>query len=263
MGTFAFKLGAAPILVGAASLASRRWGQAIGGWLVALPLTAGPVIFFLALERGSQFASIAAAGCLAGAIAESAFCVGYMRAARRFSWVQALLAGALSFAVLAALVLRLHIGLTPLFLVVIAVVRGILFLVPRGNTLAFAAPPPPWDIPLRMAAATVVIVLLTAIATMIGPTLSGILAAFPIYASTLTVFAHRSEGWEAAVQVLRGLLYGLFAYAAFFLTLSLLIIQTTLASALFISAMIALAVQGGSFWAVRHEASAQAARRRD
>ena len=227
------------------------------------PLTAGPVIFFLALERGTHFASIAARGCLAGAIAESAFCVGYMWAARRFSWVQALLGGALSFAVFAALVLWLHIDLTALFLVVIAVVGGILSLVPRGNTLAFAAPPPPWDIPLRMAAATVVIVLLTAIATMIGPTLSGILAAFPIYASTLTVFAHRSEGWEPAVQVLRGLLYGLFAYAAFFLTLSLLIIQTTLASALFISAMIALAVQGGSFWAVRHEASAQAARRRD
>ena len=259
MGTFAFKLGAAPILIGAASLASRRWGQAIGGWLVALPLTAGPVIFFLALERGAHFASIAARGCLAGAIAESAFCVGYMWAARRFSWVQALPAGALSFALFAALLLRLHVGLTPLFLVVIAVIGGILSLVPRGNTSAFAATPPPWDIPFRMAAATVAIVLLTAIA----PTLSGILAAFPIYASTLTVFAHRSEGWEAAVQVLRGLLYGLFAYATFFLTLSLLIIQMTLASAFFISVVIALAVQGGSLWAIRHEASAQAEHCRD
>ncbi len=58
-------------------------------------------------------------------------------------------------------------------------------------------------------------------------------------------------------------LYGLFAYATFFLTLSLLIIQMTLASAFFISVVIALAVQGGSLWAIRHEASAQAEHCRD
>ena len=57
MGTIALKLTLTPILILTASLASRRWGQAIGGWLVALPLTTGPVTFFLALEQGNSFAA--------------------------------------------------------------------------------------------------------------------------------------------------------------------------------------------------------------
>jgi hypothetical protein len=255
VGTFIFKLGAAPVLVGIASLASRRWGQAIGGWLVALPVTAGPVVFFLALERGSQFASVAAAGCLAGAAGECAFCLGYVWSARRSSWPQALLAGALCFALLAALLPGLHAGIIPLFLVAIGVTGVSLCLVPRGRISRPVVTQSRWDVPIRMVAATAAILLLTATAPLLGPTLSGILAAFPIYASTLTVFAHRSEGSEAAAQVLRGLLYGLFAYGAFFLSVSLLILRSTLVITFLISAIVALAVQGGSLWTIRRENS--------
>jgi len=46
MGTLALKLTITPFLILAASLASRRWGEAVGGWLVGLPLTSGPVAFF-------------------------------------------------------------------------------------------------------------------------------------------------------------------------------------------------------------------------
>ena len=179
MWMLAFKLGAAPILVGVASLASRRWGQAIFGWLVSLPLTSGPVVFFLALEHGSHFASIAAAGCLAGAIAECAFCVGYAWPARRFPWPQAFLSGTLSFALLTILLIRLHVSVIPLFLAVVAVLGGTLWLMPIVRTNGFATPPARWDIPFRMIAATAGIVLLTAAASVIGAALSGILSVSP------------------------------------------------------------------------------------
>ncbi len=57
MQTLALKLAATPLLIGAATLAGRRWGQAIGGWLVGLPLTSGPIALFLALDHGTQFAA--------------------------------------------------------------------------------------------------------------------------------------------------------------------------------------------------------------
>src|SRR5207253_534085 len=41
-----------PLLIAAATLAGRRWGPAVGGWLAGLPLTSGPVSVFLALEPG-------------------------------------------------------------------------------------------------------------------------------------------------------------------------------------------------------------------
>lgn len=54
MESLALKLVLAPALIGAASLAGRRWGPAVSGWLVGLPLTSGPIAFFLRLDGCSQ-----------------------------------------------------------------------------------------------------------------------------------------------------------------------------------------------------------------
>jgi hypothetical protein len=40
---FAFKLTLVPFFILALSLAGRRWGTAVSGWLVALPVVAGTV----------------------------------------------------------------------------------------------------------------------------------------------------------------------------------------------------------------------------
>jgi hypothetical protein len=43
METLLLKLIVAPLLIGAASLAGRRWGETVSGWFIGLPLTSGPV----------------------------------------------------------------------------------------------------------------------------------------------------------------------------------------------------------------------------
>jgi uncharacterized membrane protein (GlpM family) len=80
--------------------------------------------------------------------------------------------------------------------------------------------PPRWDLPLRAATATAVVLAVTALAGAAGPRLAGLLTPFPIYAAVLTVFAHRHAGAAAARTTLRGLLLGLFAFAAFFVALA-------------------------------------------
>src|SRR5579859_3857923 len=45
-----FKLLLTPFFIGLISLANRRWGTKVGGWLVGLPLTSAPVTLFIALE---------------------------------------------------------------------------------------------------------------------------------------------------------------------------------------------------------------------
>jgi hypothetical protein len=57
METLALKLVLTPTLIGATSLAGRKWGAAVSGWLVGLPLTSGPVALFLALEMNILRAS--------------------------------------------------------------------------------------------------------------------------------------------------------------------------------------------------------------
>jgi hypothetical protein len=76
-----------PLLIAAATLAARRWGHAVGGWIAGLPLTSGPVSVFLAVEQGAAFGARAACGTLLGLIAVACFCVAYARSAKRSGWV--------------------------------------------------------------------------------------------------------------------------------------------------------------------------------
>lgn len=51
----ALKLTLVPLLIYLVTLAGRRWGPAVAGWL-AFPIVAGPTLLTLALEQGLPFA---------------------------------------------------------------------------------------------------------------------------------------------------------------------------------------------------------------
>lgn len=252
MNTLALKLVITPILIGAASLAGRRWGPAVSGVLVGLPLTSGPVAFFLALSHGPAFAQSATLGVLWGTLSQCVFSLAYGWLALRRGWPAALLAGSGAFLAATLLFQQITLTLWPLFFVIVIGLALALWWMPpaapedpsASNTL------PRWDIPARMVVATAVVLTLTGLAPALGPKLTGLLTPFPIYAATLAVFAHRLKGPGAAIAVLRGLLIGLFAFACFFLTLALLITQN-IALAFALASLVALTCQAGAFWLLR------------
>src|SRR5437763_972159 len=92
IATFLFKLILSPLLIGGLSLAGRRWGPAVSGWLAGLPLTSGPVLLFLALDQGPAFTVAAAQATMLGLISTGAFCLVYSRLAYRRPWPATLLA---------------------------------------------------------------------------------------------------------------------------------------------------------------------------
>lgn len=261
MTTLALKLTLAPILIGVASLAGRRWGPAISGWLVGLPLTSGPVIFLLALAHGATFAAAAAVGTLAGTLSECVYCLAYGWLAWRGGGWWAVVGGCLAF-LLGAFVLRdVTLSLAPLCAVIALALLASLRLMPSQRSHAPStaeaadvteAPAPPWwDLPARMLVATAFVVLLTGVAPALGPQMTGLLAPFPVYATILAVFAQRQQGAQAAVRVLRGLLLGLFSFAAFFAILALLLERLGVALAFVCAVVAALAAQGCSLWLMR------------
>jgi hypothetical protein len=241
------KLVVTPALIGAASLAGRRWGQGVSGWIVGLPLTSGPVAFFLVIDHGAAFAAAAAVGSMAGTIAQAGFCLGYGRLAFRVPWPLALLVGIGVFAVVGTAFQGAHVSLIVLFPVTIFALGVVIRLMPRGEDARHVTPLPAWDIPARMVITTAIVLLLTGFAPILGPGLSGLLATFPVYAAILTVFAHELQGPGPAVQVLRGLLFGLFSFAAFFFVLGLLVVHVGLAAAFGAAMAAALLLQAGSF----------------
>lgn len=246
MESLALKLIVTPLFIGAASAAGRRWGRSVSGWFVGFPLTSGPIAFFVALDQGASFAAATAAGSLAGSIAQAAFCLAYGWSAVRGHWLLALLLGSLAFALATTMLQHSAFALGWLVPGVIVTLGLAIRLMPRGAEARVAAPAPSWDIPARMVVTTSLVVLLTSVAPLLGPRLSGLLATFPLYGGILAVFAHHREGPAPAVQVLRGLLLGLFAFAAFFLVLALLIERVGLIPAFLAAIAVSLAIQAGS-----------------
>ena len=249
MNTLLLKLIVTPVLIGAASLAGRRWGETLSGWFIGLPLTSGPVCWFLAFEQGTGFAAAAARGCLAGAAAEAGFCLAYAIAARKGGWIGSLAAGTLAFAAGAALFQIAHPPLWILALIVYAALTTALLLMPELATGRAGFPEPPaWDLPARMAVATALILGLTGIAPLLGAQLSGMLATYPIFGAVLAAFAHHQSGAAAAGRVLRGLMIGLFGFTGFFLCLALAIEPLGIAASFAAATALALSIQGVSLW---------------
>jgi len=251
MDNLTLKLVVTPALIGAATLAGRRWGQSIGGWLVGLPLTTGPVAFFIALDHGESFAAAAVVGSLAGAVAEVAFSLAYGWSALRYSWPPALLAGTVAYAAVATLVQGLALGAVALFALVIVALVLSLRLMPRGAPGAGPMMAPRWDLPARMVLATTVVLVLTGLAPRLGARWSGLLATYPLFAAILTAFGHRLQGAGAAIGVLRGLLFGLFSFAGFCLVLALGLVPLGIAGAFAAAITVALLAQGISLWRLR------------
>jgi uncharacterized membrane protein (GlpM family) len=223
------KLVVTPALIGAASLAGRRWGAAVGGWLVGIPFTSGPIALFLALDHGVSFAASASVGMLLGMISQAIFCLAYSwSASRGVPWLASFGSGCVGFAASTVVLHLLSVPLMPASLATLLALAVVLLLVPRtpdksDESESPATSPPRWDIPARMVVATVFVVLLTAVAPVLGPYLSGLLSPFPLFGAVLVVFVHRSEGATSAMKLLRGLLFGLFAAVGFFVALSALI----------------------------------------
>jgi hypothetical protein len=257
----ALKLVLTPALIAVATLVGRRFGPSISGWLVGLPFTSGPVSFFLALEQGRTFAAAAAAGSIAGVAASAVFAVAYAAMARRFGWPPSLAVASVAFAVAVIVLQAMPLGSDlPLPLLalyaggVAAAIVGIRLIAVPG-ALEEAPEPPRWDLPVRMVVATGVVIVITSAAPILGPQQSGLLTTYPVYASVLAVFAHAQRGGAAAAHVVRGLCYGIIAFATFFLAIGALVDRLGILSAFAAAATGALLVQALTLTRVRTKGS--------
>lgn len=208
-----------PPLIGLVTLAARRWGAAVGGWLGGLPLVAGPISVFLALEQGPEFAARSAVPALAATLGVAGFARLYVALAPRFGWAVCSLAGYAVFFSVALVVRWLPLNLLAVFA---AVLVGIAL-----SLRTFPNPPAPparrvpfHDIPLRMAVATLFVVAVTKAAEWLGPAWSGVLTPLPIMTAILAAFTHHQQGWQASTQILRGLQGAMFGFAVFLLVVS-------------------------------------------
>lgn len=220
------KLFLVPGLVAIVTLAVRRWGPAVGGWLAGLPIVAGPVLVFYALEQGAAFAAAAAHATLAGLVATVAFAVVYAHLSTRLPWYACMALGWFVFAAVVVALYALQPGLVlSLLLLIAATVFGGRLLSrvrpssPSASARQAAEPGlrthPPGDLPIRLIATATLVLVLTGLAARLGPAWSGLLNAFPVLTTIVAVFSHIQRGTAAAVAFLNGYLQAIVGFGLF------------------------------------------------
>lgn len=236
------KLILTPILMLSLSLAGRRWGQTVGGLFAGLPLNSGPISFLFALQYGTPFAAQAAVGSMGGMVGVAMFALLYATIAHRSSWLVSVIFGEIAYFTTIYLFNALSLPLVPTTIISCIALGLILWqLPPRTGTL------PPlqlgkWDLPARIVSATLFVVGLTALGTFLGPELGGLAATFPIFATVLSVFAHRQQGPHAATHWLRGMVTGMYATIAFYVVVGALVTVLPIYATYLLAVLIALAI---------------------
>ena len=134
------------------------------------------------------------------------------------------------------------------FGLVLVLLGGIVVGMPTTLAPARSAASPPWDLPLRMGTATGVVLGLTSLAAVLGPTLSGLLSPMPVFALVLAAFANHTQGPSAAARLLRGVVIGSFAFAAFFLVVATLLTRLPMGATYLLATLTTLAVNAGALY---------------
>ena len=245
--TLVLKLVLVPILIGLVSIAERRWGPTVSGWLIGLPLTAAPVILVLALEQGIGFAIKASQGTILGYISQGVFCLAYARLSSRYNWPSTVILGWGAFFTSTVALNGVSVPLIICFTVVIGFLVLVLRLFPKIASVASRRETSSWQIPIRILAATGMVLLITAFAAWLGPQLSGLLVAFPVYATVLSVSIQRSQGATPVAQLLQGIVVGSFTAATFFLVVAAIMGNFGIFLAFASAIVVSLVIHGCSF----------------
>ncbi|MGO4808849.1 hypothetical protein AB4156_04475 [Cupriavidus sp. 2MCAB6] len=245
----ALKLLLVPAFIACISVAGKRWGPAVAGWLAGLPVVVGPILFLLALERGAPFAAAAATSALCAVFASVAFSLAYAWSCRRHGWPLALAAALAAW--LAAVALLGWRPFSPFAALALALALATLFicpsLFPPPGAAARAAGISRTGLLVRMLAGAGLTLAVTTLSASIGSTWSGLLALFPVLGIVLSVFSHRAAGPDFVVALLTSMAGGLFSLVAFCFTLAVLLPRSTIAIA-FATAILATAA---TQWAVK------------
>ncbi|AZG84303.1 hypothetical protein DND58_19990 [Pseudomonas syringae pv. pisi] len=246
MTAFYLKLLITPALMLAISLAARRWGTGVAGLLSGLPMTSALVMLFLSLEQGTQFASMAVPGALAGLAAIQATYLFYFLVTRR---VSALTGCVLALAVYGATAFLMNLlGLLALSIIFTLLMVALIIVATSKQTppdVASYVALPRWVIPMRMLTATLLLLAITASATWLGPVVSGLLAPIPVIAWPLAVFVHVQGGRYELAAIIRGNAIGAVGVVSFYLTLRYSILQWGALLSIAAAVLLAVVVTAG------------------
>jgi hypothetical protein len=205
-----------------AAMVAERSGSAIGALVATLPIAAGPAYVFLALDHDSNFIAQSALGSITAHAATGIFSLVYIVLAQSRSMTMSLSA-AVGVWFIVAFLLRL---VTWTFLTAAGVNLAI-FAVSIALTSHYRhVPMPPvgrqwYDVPLRALMVAGLVAAVVGLSGHVGPTLTGLLAVYPIVMTSLMLIFHPRIGGAATAALITNTLWGLVGFSACLFTVHL------------------------------------------
>jgi hypothetical protein len=231
----------APLAVLIGTLAQRRFGNAVGGLIVGLPLVFLPFLWLVGVQYGVNFARSMSIALLVSATAEVALLWVFAYAVRRFSPLRTLGLALFAFAMVAFALEHAHLSIVIAGLLAFASFALALRQWPHFRPIAWTTGRS--RLTLRIFVSTSFTVLLISLAGQLGPSLSGVLDAVPLTSLMMAVFTYREHGANASSQFLHGVTKGSFSYVASMLVLAQMLRAGHVLEAFSVSLLVALAVQ--------------------
>jgi hypothetical protein len=208
------KMAVTAAFVVAAIMTAERAGPLVGGLVATLPLGAGPVYVFLALDHGAHFIAQSAVNSLAINTVNVIFALTYALLAQRRSLLVSLSLALLLWAALAWGVHAVHWTLSAALLMNVVVLGVSIALV---RPLRHVPIPPVrtywYDMALRAAMVAALVGVTVTLSYRIGPAGSGILAVFPIILISVMLILHRRVGGKPTAAVMANAVLGLVGFA--------------------------------------------------
>lgn len=208
------KMAVAAGVVVSCSLLAERGGPMVAAMIATLPISAGPVYVFLALEHDPAFISAGALGSMGSNLANAGLSLVYVLLAQRLGMVASL--GA-ALAVWLAMVAGLRaieppfVAMTAATILVFAVLQRLFRRYRAARPLA--PPGRPWyAIPLRAACVALLAGVVTTVSNHVGAGWSGVLAAFPIVLSSLIAILQPRIGGPATAAIIANGALGLMGF---------------------------------------------------
>jgi len=223
----------------------------VGAMVATLPIAAGPAYIFLSFDHGPDFIADSALASLVVNAANCVFALVYVLLAQRRGLLLSVISALAVWAAFASIARALPWTTARAFAFNIVVLSGCLAL---GNRLRHVRMPLVtrrwYDVPLRAGMVAILVATVVGLSTRVGPTITGILAVFPIALLSLMLILHPRIGGPATGAVLSNSILGLVGFSLTCLTARLLVVSLGTTAGL----ASALAVSVGcnfAFWWVR------------
>jgi hypothetical protein len=235
-------------VVGAVYSAERA-GPVVGAMVATLPISAGPAYVFLSLDHSAGFIADSALASLVINAITCVFALAYALLAQHRGVVLSVAPALALWTALAVAARSLAWTTATAFAFNVAVLAACLAI---GNRLRHARMPRVtrrwYDIPLRASMVATLVATVVGLSTRVGPTITGILAVFPIVLLSLMLILHPRIGGRATAAVLANTMLGLVGFSLACLTARLAVPLLGKAAGLALALAVSVGCNFGFWW---------------